>query len=185
MIYHWFINLACHNQGNAHVKAVASPDNRDVLSEFLRPLASVQSIFATSQFATDDISYDAQFRQFLEVIYDPLTTSSDFKSAFTSIDDLKVFIDGLFETAQSLLAARKDFYDKDATSSVKHVLTSLKTIPELKPDDLSEYISAVRGVEKLLLQHCEVLSTIITSVEHDAAAFGCDERKICSIVNES
>ena len=159
------------------------------MSEFLRPLASVRSLFATSEFAKQDISYDAQFKRFLEAIYDPLSTcSEDFKSSFTSIEDLSTFTDGLFTCADELMNARMAFYDKDATSSVQHVGTSLKKIPELKPDEpdvVNEFVSAVRHEEKLLLQHCELLHQLLTSVDHDATAFACEQHKICSMYKDS
>lgn len=123
---------------------------------------------------------------FFTSIYNTLSKGSEsFKSAFLCNDDLLTFFNEMQSCSTNLLNDRKKQYDTDGSKSTELVGTALKTIPELNIDDTTPYIQAARRSEKIFLEHCDAMNELITAVESDVSAFGCEEITVCSMMSDS
>ena len=137
---------------------------------------------ATAELTVDMIMANDSFNKMYQTWS---TYSSAFKASFPSVNDLAGFFGKMVASGCSLKEERKAIYEKNGQSAIDELATLMKPVPQVDPNDTSAFVAAVKSIEKKLLGQCDIIMEILNSIKHDAAAFGCNELDICSIVKDT
>ena len=118
----------------------------------------------------------------MNTIYDLLQADSEeFKASFPDYKSFHTGFDALSDQIDKLFSKREAFYQKDVDEVVKGLAAIQDKMPDLDPSKLGTFISAVKRVEKKFCDLVDRAAEVMTAMEKDSEAFGCDVKTVCSL----